>query len=68
MFFGTTAIHVYDVADKEAESACIATLSRAGLASDVDIAAGFGVHRKAFTATPWDGMCHRERPAPDPRL
>ncbi len=45
VLFGTTAIHVYDVADKEAESACIATLSRAGLASDVDIAAGFGVHR-----------------------
>ena len=45
MFFGTTAIHVYDVADKEAEPACIATLSRAGLASDVDIAAGFGIHR-----------------------
>jgi transposase len=45
VFFGTTAIHVYDVADKEAESACIATLSRAGLASDVDIAAGFGIHR-----------------------
>jgi transposase len=45
VLFGTTAIHVYDVADKEAESACIATLSRAGLASDVDIAAGFGIHR-----------------------
>jgi transposase len=45
VFFGTTAIHVYDLADKEAESACIATLSRAGLASDVDIAAGFGIHR-----------------------
>ena len=45
VLFGTTAIHVYDVADKEAEAVCIATLSRAGLASDVDIAAGFGVHR-----------------------
>lgn len=45
VFFGTTAIHVYDAADKEAEAACIATLSRAGLASDVDIAAGFGIHR-----------------------
>jgi len=45
VFFGTTAIHVYDVADKEAEAACIATLSRARLASDVDIAAGFGIHR-----------------------
>ena len=45
VFFGPTAIHVYDVADKEAEAACIVTLSRAGLASDVDIAAGFGIHR-----------------------
>jgi transposase len=45
VFFGTTAIQVYDVADKEAEAACIATLSRAGLASDVEIAAGFGIHR-----------------------
>jgi transposase len=45
VLFGTTVIHVYDVADKEAEAVCIATLSRAGLASDVDIAAGFGIHR-----------------------
>ena len=45
VFFGSTAIFVYDVGDDEAEAACIATLSRAGLASDVDIAAGFGVHR-----------------------
>jgi transposase len=45
VFFGTTAIHVYAAADKEAEAACIATLSRAGLATDVDIAAGFGIHR-----------------------
>jgi transposase len=43
--FGSTAIFVYDVGDAEAEAACIATLSRAGLASDIDIAAGFGVHR-----------------------
>jgi len=45
VYFGPTAIFVYDLGDKEAEAACIATLSRAGLASDVDIAAGFGVHR-----------------------
>lgn len=45
VLFGSTAIFVYDVGDGEAEAACIATLSRAGLASDVDIAAGFGVHR-----------------------
>jgi transposase len=45
VYLGSTAIHVYDLSDKEAEAACIATLSRAGLASDVQIAAGFGVHR-----------------------
>lgn len=45
VLLGTTAIHVYDAGDREAEAACIATLSRAGLASDVDIAAGFGLHR-----------------------
>jgi transposase len=45
VYFGPTAIHVYDAADAQAEAACIATLSRAGLASDIDIAAGFGVHR-----------------------
>jgi transposase len=45
VFLGATAIHVYDAGDREAEAACIATLSRAGLASDVDIAAGFGIHR-----------------------
>jgi transposase len=45
VYFGPTVIFVYDVEDKEAEAVCIATLSRAGLASDVDIAAGFGVHR-----------------------
>ena len=41
----TTVIHVFDAGDKVAEAACIAMLSRADLASDVDIAAGFGVHR-----------------------
>jgi transposase len=45
VFLGATAIHVYDAGDREAEAACIAMLSRAGLASDVDIAVGFGVHR-----------------------
>jgi transposase len=45
VYFGTAAIHVYDLADRDAEAACIAVLSRAGLASDVEIAAGFGVHR-----------------------
>lgn len=45
VFFATTAIHVFDAKDKAAESACVAMLSRAGLASDVDIAAAFGCHR-----------------------
>ncbi|MCA1671264.1 MAG: helix-turn-helix domain-containing protein [Actinobacteria bacterium] len=45
VFLGPTAIHVYDRADRVAEVACIAILARAGLASDVDIATAFGVHR-----------------------
>ncbi len=45
LFFGPTAINVYGADDKEAEMACIAILSRAGLASDVDIASAFGIHR-----------------------
>jgi transposase len=45
IYLGPTAIHVYDSDDKEAGLACIATLSRAGLASDIEIAAGFGIHR-----------------------
>lgn len=45
VFFGTTMIHAFDAADRKAEAACMAMLSRAGLASDVDIAAAFGVHR-----------------------
>lgn len=36
VFFGPTAIHVYDRGDKAAEAACVAILARAGLASDVD--------------------------------
>ena len=45
MFLGSTAVYLYDQGDKEAEVACIATLSRAGLAKDVEIASAFGVHR-----------------------
>jgi hypothetical protein len=45
--FGTTPIYVYDRADEGAEAACIASLSRAGLAKDVEIASAFGVHRNA---------------------
>jgi transposase len=45
VMFGSRAIHVFDASDKDAEAACIATLSRADLASDIDIAAAFGIHR-----------------------
>ncbi|MHB8290771.1 MAG: hypothetical protein ACYDEY_16420, partial [Acidimicrobiales bacterium] len=45
VYYGPTPIHLYDISDKAAEAACIAMLSRVGLASDVAIASGFGVHR-----------------------
>lgn len=45
MFFGSVAIQIYDAKDKVAEAACIAMLSRADLASDIDIATAFGCHR-----------------------
>jgi hypothetical protein len=45
VFLGNVAIHVFDAHDKAAESACIAMLSRADLASDIDIAEAFGCHR-----------------------
>lgn len=45
VLMGSQAIYVFDAADSAAESACIAMLSRAGLASDVAIAAAFGCHR-----------------------
>lgn len=45
VFFGTVAISVFDRDDKASERACMATLSRAGLACDVDIAEAFGHHR-----------------------
>lgn len=38
-------VYVYDSNDKAAESACIAMLSRADVASDVEIARAFGRHR-----------------------
>jgi hypothetical protein len=41
VFFGTTAIYTYDEADEGSEAACIATLSQAGLAKDVEIASAF---------------------------
>jgi hypothetical protein len=45
VFFGSVAIQIYDADDKGAEAACIAMLSRADLATDIDIAAAFGCHR-----------------------
>jgi hypothetical protein len=48
VFFGTTPIYVYDRADEGAEAACIASLSRAALAKDVEIASAFGVHRNTW--------------------
>ena len=45
VFFGTTALYLFDADDKAAESACVVMLSRADLASDIEIAAAFGRHR-----------------------
>jgi len=45
VFLGATAIHVYDAADRDAQRVCIASLSKAGLAFDVEIAEAFGAHR-----------------------
>ena len=38
VYYGPTPIQLYDISDKAAEAACIAMLSRIGLASDVAIA------------------------------
>ena len=45
VYLGPTPIFVFDADDSDAKAVCIATLSRAELASDTDIAKGFGVHR-----------------------
>ena len=45
VFLGATPIHVYDADDQDAQRVCIATLSTAGLAFDVEIAEAFGCHR-----------------------
>lgn len=45
VFLGAVAIHVFDADDCDAERVCIAMLSKAGLAFDVEIGAAFGVHR-----------------------
>ena len=45
VFLGATAICVFDADDRDAQRVCIATLSKAGLAFDVEIGEAFGVHR-----------------------
>lgn len=45
VLLGATPIFVYDTGDAATQKACIALLSQAGLAFDVDIADAFGCHR-----------------------
>lgn len=45
VFLGSAAIQIFDAGDKAGEAACMAMLSRAGLASDKDIAQAFSCHR-----------------------
>jgi HEPN domain-containing protein len=45
VFHRSVAIHIFDANDKAGEAACIAMLSRADLASDIDIAKAFECHR-----------------------
>lgn len=45
VFLGSTAIHVIEAGDRAGEAACMAMLSRAGLATDHEIARAFGCHR-----------------------
>ena len=45
IFFGATAIHIYDVQDRAAEAATLALLAHAGAATQVELAAAFGRHR-----------------------
>lgn len=45
VFLGPTAIAVFDTHDRAAESACIATLAGAKLATHIEIADAFGCHR-----------------------
>jgi transposase len=45
VFHRSVAINIFDADDKAGEAACIAMLSRAGLATDTDIARAFGCHR-----------------------
>ncbi|MBC8446138.1 MAG: helix-turn-helix domain-containing protein [Chloroflexi bacterium] len=45
VFFGATAIHIYDAQDRAAEAATLALLAHAGAATQVELAAAFGRHR-----------------------
>jgi transposase len=45
VFLDSTAVHVYDTGDRAAEAAAIASLSRAGVATHVELARVFGCHR-----------------------
>ncbi|MDO8692014.1 MAG: helix-turn-helix domain-containing protein [Dehalococcoidia bacterium] len=45
VFLGDTAIHIYDASDRGAEAAAMALLAHAGVATHVELAAAFGVHR-----------------------
>jgi len=45
VFLNGTAIQVYDTEDRGAEALAIASLARAGVATDIEVAAAFGVHR-----------------------
>ena len=42
---GSTVIHVFDAKDRAAESAAIALLARAHVATDIELAKAFGIHR-----------------------
>jgi len=45
VFLGETAIHVYEADDRASEALAIAQLARAGVATQVQLAATFGCHR-----------------------
>jgi hypothetical protein len=70
VFLGSVPIFSYDGSDRVAEATCMATLSRAQLAHDVDIARAFGVHRntvaryvREFNDAGIEGLL-RARPGP----
>lgn len=49
VFFGPTAIHVFDAHDPAAGTVCIAMLANSKLASHTDIATAFGCHRNTVS-------------------